>query len=222
MSHLLKNPPAAIVFDLDGTLLDTEPLYTDATQKVLDPHGHTYSMELKKRCMGGDSRRSARLTIEEYQLPLTIDEFLDERESHLVELFPHAPEIPGAGEFVSALGGQGIPMGLATSSHQHLCDMKLQHKPWRQHFEAIICGNHEAVKNGKPAPDIFLTCANEMQFKGSDCIAFEDSPTGIRAALAAGMTVIAVSSPYVDTSDLGEAHLVIDDYHDLLHLVTAW
>ena len=222
MSHILASKPSAVIFDLDGTLLDTEPLYTDAIQKVLDPHGHTYSMELKKRCMGGDSRRSAQLTIEEYDLPHTVDEFLEERESHLSSLFPHAAEIAGAGDFVTALAQHAVPIGLATSSHQHLCDMKLQHKTWHRYFHTIICGDNAAVIQGKPAPDIFNACAAAISVDNSRCIAFEDSPTGIKAALAAGMTVIAVTSPYVDDADLAVADHVINDYHELLTVISAW
>ena len=72
----LPMDPAAIIFDLDGTLLDTEPLYTAAAQKVLDPHGHTYTLELKRKVMGGDSTCSAQLTVDEFDLPMTADEFL--------------------------------------------------------------------------------------------------------------------------------------------------
>ena len=63
-----------VIFDLDGTLLDTEILYTQAMQKVLDPYGHTYTMELKRKVMGGDSMRSAQMTIDEFGLPMTARE----------------------------------------------------------------------------------------------------------------------------------------------------
>lgn len=220
MNNLLESPPAGIIFDLDGTLLDTEPLYTEATQKLLDPFKQTYSMELKKRCMGGDSRRSARLTIDEYNLPLSIDQYLANREVHLMELFPTSPEIQGAGEFVTTLYEKGIPMGLATSSHKHLCDIKLANKPWKSSFQSIICG--DAVKKGKPEPDIFLACAAELALPAKGCIVFEDSPTGIKAARAAGMEVVAVNSPYVELQDLKDAVLVIDNFDEILPIVSGW
>jgi len=214
--------PAALIFDLDGTLLDTEPLYTMAAQKVMDPYGATYTMALKRQCMGGDSRRSAQLAIDHGQLPMSVDEYLQEREGFLNALFAEAQEMPYAGEFMTALGATDLPVGLATSSHQHLCELKLSNKPWRKHFHQVICGNHPLLRNKKPAPDIFLLCAQTLGVDPQHCIAFEDSPNGIAAAVAAGMSVIAVNSPYVEREQLDDAILVIDSYQELLPLLQAW
>jgi pseudouridine-5'-monophosphatase len=222
MSHPLENRPAGIIFDLDGTLLDTEPLYTEATQKVLDPFGHTYSMELKKRCMGGDSRLSAQMTIAEYDLPMSVDEYLSTRNVYLLELFPTSPEIQGAGEFVNALADEKIAVGLATSSHKPLCDIKLSSKVWGSSFHSIVCGDNHAVKKGKPDPDIFLVCADLLNIPAGNCVVFEDSPTGIKAARSAGMRVIGINSQYVDLADLHEAEIIIDSYHELLPLISRW
>ncbi len=221
MSHILDRVPAGIIFDLDGTLLDTEPLYTVATQRLLDPFGHTYTVELKKQSFGGDSRRSAALTIDAFKLPLTVDEYLAAREVHLLELFKTSPEIPGAGEFVHALSSR-LPIGLATSSHRNLADAKLADKSWKLLFDSIVCGDSELVHQGKPAPDIFLACAAQMNVPARDCLVFEDSPPGISAALKAGMRIIAVKSPYVTADDLSGADLVIQDYRDIIALIKDW
>ena len=68
--------PQAMIFDLDGTLLDTEPLYSEAAQAVLDPYGHAFSRELKRRIIGGDSLKGAKMIVEEYDLPISAEEFL--------------------------------------------------------------------------------------------------------------------------------------------------
>ena len=215
--------PAALIFDLDGTLLDTEPLYTDAAQKVMDPYGAVYTPELKRKSMGGDSRVSARLAIDHGQLPLTVDEYLSQREEHLLHLFPDAAEMPGAGSFIEQLHASDLPFGLATSSHRHLCDLKLSRKPWGRHFRKIVCGDDPRIKQGKPAPDIFLICADELGVDPSACIAFEDSPNGIEAASKAGMKVIAIASPYIARSELAAlATQVIDSYEELASLLNHW
>ncbi|MFT7219830.1 MAG: pseudouridine-5'-monophosphatase [Candidatus Azotimanducaceae bacterium] len=207
--------PTGYIFDLDGTLLDTETLYSKAAQKVLDPFGHIYSMELKRKVMGGDSKRSARLTVEEFDLPMTPDEFLAQRETILKELFPDANEITGAGDYIRWLSKKNHTFGIATSSHTHLCNLKISHRDWSDMPGAIVCGDDPDLKNSKPAPDIFLLCATRLGLDPKTTVAFEDSPTGIEAARAAGMTVVAIESPFTTRADLSEAHLVISDYCEL-------
>jgi pseudouridine-5'-monophosphatase len=205
-----------MIFDLDGTLLDTEPLYTDAAQKVLDPFGHTYTMALKRKVMGGDSIRSAQLTIEEFDLPMTPQEFLNQRESYLELLFPEAEEINGAGSFLQYITDKNIPAGLATSSHSHLCELKIAKRQWKSCFGTIVCGDDTDLRRSKPEPDIFLLCAERMGVDPARTIAFEDSRNGIEAARAAGMTVVAVESPYTEPEDLKDADMTITDYHTLI------
>jgi len=213
---MLPIDPAAIIFDLDGTLLDTEPLYTAAAQRVLDPHGHTYTMELKRKVMGGDSMRSAQLTIDEFDLPMTAKEFLASRESFLKTLFPDAKEMPGAGDYLRYLHSTNIPTGIATSSHSHLCDLKISHRTWRSLLSKVVCGDDAELHKSKPEPDIFLLCARRMGINAKDIVAFEDSRNGVLSAKAAGMTVVAIESPYTSPQDLQEADLVIENYHALM------
>lgn len=222
MDLLLIRTPAAIIFDLDGTLLDTEPLYTLATQTVVAPFGKTFDAALKRKIMGGDSRKSAAIVIERLDLPLTVDEFLQRREVVLLQLIPSAVEIKGAGDFLRALSRTAIPLGLATSSHRHLCDLKLKNREWSECFQVMICGDDQRLKQLKPAPDIFLICARDLQVDATACVAFEDSPNGIQSAIAAGMTVVAVNSPYVDRSDLADAALILEDLVEAQQLLLGW
>ncbi|MBV1877458.1 MAG: HAD-IA family hydrolase [Pseudomonadales bacterium] len=214
--------PAGVIFDLDGTLLDTEPLYTIATQKVLDPFGATFTAELKQRCLGGDSRISAKIVIDHCNLPLSVSEFLANREVYLNQLFLNSPDMPGAENFITGLSKAAIPMGLATSSHQHLCDLKLKSKPWRYNLKEIICGDHADLERSKPNPDIYLLCAKKLKLPAEKCLAFEDSPTGVQAAVAAGMTVIGVNSPYVQVGALTGTLFTIDSYAELSATLSAW
>jgi pseudouridine-5'-monophosphatase len=222
MDFLVISRPSAVIFDLDGTLLDTEPLYTQAAQAVIDPYGKTFDVSLKRKIMGGDSRKSAAIVIEHLDLPIGVDEFLEKRESVLLRLFPSAPEIKGAGDFLTALAQTEMPLGLATSSRSHLCDIKLHDRAWKSCFRVIICGDDVRVKRLKPSPDIFLTCAQDLHVDPAACVAFEDSPNGIRAAIAAGMVVVGVDSPFVDRSDLSDASLVIQDFGEAQQLLLDW
>lgn len=213
---LLPIEPQGLIFDLDGTLLDTEPLYTHAAQAVLDPYGHVFSLELKRRIMGGDSLLGAQITVDEFNLPMSPREFLDARNVHLERLFPDAEEIDGAGDFMQAASDEGIPLGLATSSHGKWSKIKIGNRRWNRLFRTTICGDHPDLRNSKPAPDIFLLCAELMQVDPATTIAFEDSRNGVSAAKAAGMTVIAIDSPYVAPGDLDEADLVVENFRKLI------
>jgi len=220
----LRNRPQALIFDMDGTLLDTEPLYTIASQKVMEPHGAQFTPELKRKCMGGDSRKSAQLVIDHGDLPMDVDEYLSRREVFLRELFLNVPEIPGAGPFITELATSRLAFGLATSSHQHFYELKLNQKPWGRLFHQVVCGDHPDLKHGKPAPDIFLLCAGLLGVDPGRCIAFEDSPNGVRAARAAEMTVIAINSPYIEARELAEAGaaMTIDSYREMAPLLEGW
>lgn len=218
----LRKDPAALIFDMDGTLLDTEPLYTRASQRVLDAYDAIYTPELKRRVMGGDSHTSAQIVIDEFGLPLTTDEYLARREVHLLELFPGCPEIDGAGDFLLAASDRGHRLGLATSSHAHLRDLKLAGRKWSSRFGAAVCGDHPSLERGKPAPDIFLLCAAELGVPPERCIAFEDSRNGIAAAAAAGMQVVGIESPWVTAEDLAGADVTIASYRQALAWLDDW
>ena len=141
--HILKDRPSALIFDLDGTLIDTEPLYSIASQRVLDSFGLVYTEELKKRAMGGDSRKSAQLVIDEYKLPLNSDEYLKRRQIHLDKLFNNIPEVSGAADFLMTVAQRHVSIGLATSSSEQACNSKLADKTWRNLFGARICGDNQ-------------------------------------------------------------------------------
>jgi len=130
--------------------------------------------------------------------------------------------MPHAGEFITDVNSTSILMGLATSSHKHLYELKFSAKPWGGLFHEVVCGDDPELKRGKPDPDIFLLCADRLSVAPERCIVFEDSPNGIKAARAAGMQVIAINSPYVEKSDLSEAALIIDSFREMQSLMQSW
>jgi pseudouridine-5'-monophosphatase len=206
---------APILFDLDGVLLDTEPLYTEASQRVIAPFGRTYDWSLKSEVMGRPALVSARVIVERLGLPLTPEEYLQRRVQELLPLFERVPEVPGAGAFVRALAAQGRKMAVATSSDGSLFSLKTGHHPWFSSFGTVVCGDDPELSNPKPAPDIFLLAAARLGVPPEECVVFEDSPSGVRAGVAAGMRVIAIRHAAVDLGHFEGAARVVSSYAEL-------
>jgi pseudouridine-5'-monophosphatase len=184
-----------VLFDLDGVLLDTERLYTEATQAVVGRFGKTYTWEIKRDAMGRDAHVSARMILDRLGIPLTSHEFLAQRAPILEALAARCRAMDGAEVFVRSLVAQGIPVGVATSSDRRLYELKVRPHPWFALFGAVVCGDDPRVMAKKPAPDIFLVAARDLGADPRRCLAFEDSLAGVEAALAAGMRVVALPDP---------------------------
>jgi pseudouridine-5'-monophosphatase len=181
-----------VLFDLDGVLLDTERLYTEATQTIVGRFGKTFTWEIKREAMGRDAHASARIVLDRLGVPLTSDEFLAERGPILEALVANCRAKEGAEAFVRMLVNRGVPVAIATSSDRRLYELKVRPHPWFDLFAAVVCGDDPRVVAKKPAPDIFLVAASDLRADPARCLVFEDSPAGVEAALAAGMRVVAL------------------------------
>jgi pseudouridine 5'-phosphatase len=188
-------PSTHVLFDLDGVLLDTERLYTEATQTIVGRFGKTFTWEIKREAMGRDAHASARIVLDRLGVPLTSDEFLAERGPILEALVARCRAMEGAEAFVRTLVAHGVPVAVATSSDRPLYELKVRSHPWFDLFGAVVCGDDPRVGAKKPAPDIFLVAAQELRAEPARCLVFEDSLAGVEAALAAGMRVVALPDP---------------------------
>jgi pseudouridine-5'-monophosphatase len=213
--RLLSQPPRAVIWDLDGTLLDTEPLYTEAVQAVVGRYGKTYDWSLKRRIVGGDARVGAALVIRELGIPLGVDEYLRERDVVLHELFKNTPAAPGVVSLVRALHGIGVPLAIATSANRALTELKLARHDWVGCFSAIVCAGDPGIARAKPAPDLFLAAARALGVAPEQCLVLEDAPNGVAAARAAGMDVIAIVDPHMCGADYTGALACLDSLEQL-------
>ncbi len=216
----LPRVPKAAIFDLDGVLLDTEPLYSDAAQAVVSRYGKNFDVSLKRQIMGGDALKGAQLVVETLQIPLTPEQYLKERGAILERLFANVPAIDGVEAWVATLRAAGMPFAVGTSSVRALGEVKWARHPWLQQIEPKVCGDE--VERRKPAPDIFLAAASKLGVAPEDCVVFEDSPSGVTAARNAAMQVIALRAPEIDREHLAHADLVVDAYSELNLTVLGW
>lgn len=211
----LRNPIDAIIFDLDGVLLDTEPLYTLATGEVIAEFGKTYEWALKCRVMGSGPLEAAELVTRELGLPLTAEEYVLRTDRVLERLFSSTPAMPGAEELVSELLGSRFSVGLATSTAKRLYSVKARPHAWLSRVPVTVCGDDPEVKAAKPAPDIFWVAAERLGVAPARCVVVEDSANGVLAAKRAGMQVIAIPDPRLEHPILKDAELVVTSHTEV-------
>lgn len=204
-----------VIFDLDGVLLDTEKLYTEATQAVVGEFGKIFDWALKSRMMGRDELDAARLLVKELGLPISGEEYLRRQLPIAESLFRSASEVPGAEAFVLSLSERGYSLAVGTSSTKKLYQIKTGHHAWFSRFSAVISGDHPEVRELKPAPDIFLAAARAIAAEPSRCLVIEDSPAGVSAARAAGMRVVAIPDAALPDERFTHADLIVRTYREL-------
>ncbi len=211
----LKPPLSAVIFDLDGVLLDTEPLYSQGIQEVVAAFGAVYDWSLKRDMMGRSDVEGAAVLLARLGLPLTPTEYLSRREPVLERLFRDAPAMPGAAELVASLAALAVPMAVATSCRARFFQLKTQRHSWFESFGTVVCGDDPEVTALKPDPQIFLVAAARLGIIPERCVVIEDSPAGVLAARRAGMQVIALPDPALGSDAVSAADLLAGSHGEV-------
>ena len=180
----------AVVFDMDGVLVDTEHLWDEVREALTEEWGGRYTPEAQEAMMGMSSPEWSRYLHEVVGLrepPEVINAEVVRRMLERYEM--DLPVVPGAVEAVRRLAGEGYRLAVASSSNRELIDGVLRRLQLTELFQATV--SSEEVARGKPAPDVYLETARRLGVPPGRCMAIEDSASGIRAAHSAGMRVIA-------------------------------
>ena len=192
----------AAIFDLDGTLLDTQKLYDEANQVVINKYGNgkLYDDDLKVKIHGSPPSFGSPYLINYFQIRLTAEEFMDKKNDYIREKISECKPLKGAKELTHILKHKyGFKIAIATSSPKDSVELKFsQQKEWlKSDFDLMITGEDKRIIKGKPNPDIFLLAAKELGVRPEECIIFEDAVNGIQAGLnsMAGI-VVGVPDPY--------------------------
>ena len=181
---------AAVIFDLDGVLVDSEQLWDDARRELVRERGGTWRPDATRAMMGMSSLEWSRYMHDELRVDMAPAEISTGVVERLERLYrERLPLYPGAVETVAAVA-ERHRLGLASSANREIIDLVLELAGLRQFFEATA--SSEEVPRGKPAPDVDLEAARRLRVSPERCAAVEDSANGIRSAAAAGMKVVAI------------------------------
>ena len=203
--------PSAVIFDMDGTLVDNNPYHVKAWQAFYQKRGLELSLDEYKQNINGRVAKDIFPYIFEREIePDEIVLLSDEKESLYRELYkPHIKPIDGLVPFLEELQNAGLPMSIATSGLPVNIDFLFEHLVIKKYFQSIIDASQ--ITKGKPNPEIFLKAAQSIHADPLSCVAFEDSVSGIAAAKAAGMKVVALTTMQ-KRGFIQQADLIIDDY----------
>lgn len=211
----------AVIFDLDGTLVDSMWMWKEIDREYLGRYGLKLPEDLQRSIEGMSFTETAHYFKEHFQIPESIEQMKKTWNEMAWEKYEkQTPLKEGAKEFLDFLKEQKISMAIATSNSRELVDMVTRVHHIYDYFSAIITGCE--VEKGKPAPDVYLKAAAEIGAEPEDCLVFEDIVQGIMAGKNAGMRVCAVEDVYSMFQDKEKRELA--DYYitDYKELMSAW
>jgi HAD superfamily hydrolase (TIGR01509 family) len=204
--------PDAVVFDNDGLLLDTESVWTRAEQDLFERRGIEFTPEHKRELVGTSAEIAGGILERRLGEPDCADALIDElNELVVAELEQGVEAMVGAREVLHELSVRGTPIGLVSNSPLVFVRRSLEIVGFVDHFDVVVSAHEVAAP--KPAPDPYLEACRRLGVEaGPGVIALEDSPTGVAAARAAGLTVIGI--PSLEGIDLAEAHEIAESLLD--------
>jgi len=182
--------PAAVLWDMDGTLVDTEPYWIACERELVGRYGHEWSDDDAHALVGNPLLVSAEIMRERGRVPLPAESIVEVLLDGVVaRVQEHVPFRPGARELLEALIAAGVPCALVTMSYRRFTDAVVAALPPGT-FAVVVPGDE--VTHGKPHPEPYLTAAARLGVEPGECVAIEDSPTGVASAVAAGVPTLAV------------------------------
>ncbi len=183
----------AVIFDMDGLLVDSEPVWDGARKWLADDAGKPWNALDHDAVMGVSTSEWADYMIEHLELTMSAQEVIDAVIGRMIEMYrAGVPYFPGAVELVD-LAASNYRTALASGSHPTLIETVIADPPMQGRFEVVVAADEVGV--GKPAPDVYLAAADRLGIEPQDCVCLEDSGNGILSGVAAGMKVIAVPDP---------------------------
>lgn len=210
----LINEQPAIIFDLDGVLVDSVGLNWAAYNQVLNSdYGVNVAKKDLYKYVGLTLTTQVELLSKDFKINIDKEDFANKTDIIKNELFKNIEPMPGVVNLLKALKNNNFKIAIGTSSSMEQAKLKLANAKILEFFDIIITEND--VVKPKPSPDVYLKCAQSLNTLPQNCVVFEDAPNGVKAAKKAGMGCIAIKTVYVDSSKLKDADLIVDSISEI-------
>jgi HAD superfamily hydrolase (TIGR01509 family) len=210
----LRAPYSAVIFDMDGVLVDTEPMHLRALNQVLAESGFALSEEENQQLLGTSFKATWDFLIKRFNFEAELERYAPAYDEAVVSLLrePLTPAL-GSMKLLADLRTHKVPLALASSAKRRWIEATLGALGMSHFFPISVSG--EDVAHSKPAPDIFLLTASRLGLPANRCLVIEDSPNGIAAARGAGMDVIAVRTPNTEGLPLENATRIVSSLEEI-------
>ncbi|MGG3840500.1 HAD family phosphatase [Paenibacillus thiaminolyticus] len=205
----------AFIFDMDGVIIDSEPIHFEIDVETMKYFGVTIAPHELDRFVGMTNPEMWSILKQEYSIPQSVSEITEYQLKSKIELIRSTDLAPieGIQELIFDLNKNNILIGLASSSPRAFINEVLRKYNFFEYFDSIISG--EEVTKGKPAPDIYLEVSNQLNSKPNECWVLEDSKNGVQAAKAAGMKCIGFINQNSGNQDLSRADIIVNNIRDI-------
>jgi HAD superfamily hydrolase (TIGR01509 family) len=221
-THRVRCRFQAVVFDMDGVLIDSEPVHYESTVRLMEGEfGLPFSEEANAEFLGSTDRHMWEVLRERHGLPWTVERLISRRKEIYVDLLAVGlPWRDGILELIAGLSARGYRLAVASSALRRVIEYIIREGNLGRYFEVVVSG--EDVDRPKPYPDIYIEAVRQLKLPPDTCVAIEDTEFGVRAAKSAGMPVIAFPCPTTRDSDFSAADVRFNAAGEIgHHLVDA-
>lgn len=201
----------AIIFDMDGVIIDSEETWIKVVGDVFAEYGHEYTEYMQKKVFGSNAARIMKQNFDIKDSEAEISRNIKEKFRQKI-ISEGVKEIPGIYQLLERLEKKFV-LALASSTPRNVIEMIIEKLNIEYYFSVVLSGFE--VKDPKPHPDIFLAVTEKIKLKPDECLVVEDSPNGVKAAKSAGMKCIALKSKYASESELKEADVIVKSLDEI-------
>lgn len=203
----------AIIFDMDGVIIDSEPLHFKIEKELIRELGVEITDEEHNSFVGTTEYHMFSIIKEKYQIEFPIEEMIEKKKEMFIENLDQVPLVENFKDFLLTMHKAGYPMALASSNNKRVIGAVAEKFDLKDYIKVFVSADD--VKRGKPDPEIFLTAAEKLGIPPASCLVIEDARNGVKAAKAAGMRCIGLQNLNSGNQDLSEADLVIGNFNEL-------